>query len=230
MKTIKTRSAFLLAAFILLQSLFAFAQEGDKTKVHLKVKKNDEVMVDTTLYVKSGADSDELKKLIKEFSGVEDLDIHLFKSDKLHTHAYTMKKMGGDSLKTVAVFVGEDDEAMNIKVKIDTLETLIEECEKQVRISIKSGDEGDSHVWVSKGEADDHHIIMKSDPEGDKEITIKKKDGTVVVKKNIKVVKKKGEEGEEVIEITIEEGDKAKVKEGTKEIKVEKEKKKEGVK
>jgi len=353
MKTITLRFVFLLAVFMLFNSLLALAQEDEKTKVRLKVKKNDTVTVDTTLYVKSGADSDELKKLIKEFSGIEDLDLHIFCSDDLHTHTYTMKKGGCDSLKTVAVFVGEDAEIMDIEidkkegkyvvvkkkitseegekleayahakgdhititknmhVEVDTLETLSEEGEQQVRVTIKSGDKGGEHVvWVSKDKANDHHVIMKSgegdekdlelihkkgnvvkvlseedlekigkDEKGnyyvitrksglgeDDEIVIKKKDGnvvimkgdeihdikghnvyiktyddkegsfdifldkdedgTVIVKKSIKVMKKKGEDGEEEIEITIEEGDETKLKEGTKEKKVVKKKKKE---
>lgn len=313
MKTITLRFVFLLAVLMLFNSLLALAQEDEKTKVHLKVKKNDAITLDTTLFIKSGADSDELKNLVKEFAGIEGLDLQMISSDDIHVHAYKMKK-GSDSLKTVAIIVGEDDE-------VDTLNTLTDEGEKQVQITIKSGDKNDEFVWVSKDSIDDKHIIMKSgkgdemvfgivsgdekdlelihkkgdilniiseedlekigkDEKGnyyivrkksdigeDDEIVIKKKDGnvvimkgdeihgikgknvyiktydneegsfdifldkdedgTVIVKKSITVMKKKGEDGEEEIEITIEEGDETKLKEGTREKKVVKKKKKE---
>ena len=67
MKTHVKKSLLFLITAIIFQSLVALAQEKDKTKVHLKVKKNDEVTLDTTVYIKSGSDSDELKNLLKEY-------------------------------------------------------------------------------------------------------------------------------------------------------------------
>jgi len=296
MKASKKSFPFLLVTLTLFLGMTAFAQDEEKTKVHLKVIQNDEVTVDTTLQVTSGAESDELKKLIQEIAGIEDIDLQVLSSGDLHTHAIKLKKEGTDSLKTVAVFVGVDGELTDLE--------FIEE---------------DEQVWVSKGGVDDHTIIMKSGKgdakvyavvSGDKkdikvihekadslkvilekdlkrvdedkvgvyyvvkektdlddveEIVIKKKDGnviimkgdeiqdikggniyiktyddeegtfdvflkndedgTVVVKNNVKVIKKQNEEGEEEIEITIIKKDTTKEKKEIKEKKAEKEKK-----
>jgi hypothetical protein len=349
MKTIAKKVLFLLAVAVLFQGLSAFAQE-DKTKVHLKVKKQDEVTLDTTLFIQSGSENDELKKLIQKYTDMDDIHLHILHEGDLHKeHAYKVMKKGTDSLHTVIVTTGDKHEDMDIeilekdgkhvmikkkvssddsekayvyaydkgnyvaltskdiKVKIDTLEAVDEKGEKQVRVTIKSGGEGGEHVWVSKGKEDGHRIIMKhgegddkvfaivsgdsvgefihdikadfieviseeevkkmgkdkkgnfyvvkkmSDLDEGEEIVIKQKDGsvvimkgdevhdlkgenvyiktyddkegaidiflekgkdgTVVVKKNIKVVKKVDEEGEEYIEVVVEEGDKVKKKE-----------------
>ena len=66
MKTIVKRSLILLAGMVLFQGYGAFAQEEDKTKVHLKVKKDDTLTLDTTLHIKTGAESVELKKLLEK--------------------------------------------------------------------------------------------------------------------------------------------------------------------
>ena len=296
MKTSKKRFFFFLTTILLFLGMTVFAQEEEKTKVHLKVMNNDEVTVDTTFHVSSGADSDELKKMIQEITGIEDLDLHISNKGELHTHGIKMTKEGSASAKTIAVFVGEDQNELDIEI-----------------------DEGNEIVWVKKGDTDDHKIILKSgkgdeiayvissgdnkeikviQEKGDvvkviheddleevgedkaaayyvvknktglddvEEIVIKKKDGsviilegdeiknlegenffikthddegvkfdiylknekdgTVVVKKDVKVRKKEGETGEEEIEIVIMEKDTTKAKKEIKEKKAEKEKK-----
>jgi len=165
MKTIKKKFFFFLATFILFLGMTAFAQDEVKTKVHLKVIENDETTVDTTLMVTSGADSDELKQLIQEITGIEDLNLHLYSSGDLHAHAVKMKKEGADSLNTVAVFVGEDDEQIDIEL-----------------------DKEGKYVWVSKGDVDDHQIILKSGKD-DKNIYAVVSANT----KDIKVMQVKGD-------------------------------------
>jgi len=142
MKTSKKSFPFLLVTLTLFLGMTAFAQDEEKTKVHLKVMQNDEVTVDTTLQVTSGTDSDELKKLIQDIKG------------------------------------------------------------------------GNVYIKTYHDEEGTFDVFLKND-----------EDGTVVVKNNIKVIKKQNEEGEEEIEITIIKKDTSKEKKEIKEKKAEKEKK-----
>lgn len=230
MKTIVKKSLLFLVAALLFQGLTAFAQDEGKTKVHLKVKKNDEVTLDTTLYIKSGADSDELKKLLQKYTDTEDMNLHILSSDDLHKHnAFKVMEHGGDSLRTIVVTAGDEADnvdieihekdgqhvmikkkvsgvegekaatyayikadnitmSKDIKIRIDTLETLDEKGEKQVRMAIKTDDEGGEHFWVSKSKEGEHHIIMKAGEGGEKVFAIVGGDTT-----DIKVLHEKGD-------------------------------------
>ncbi len=296
MKKIKKRFPFLVAVFMLLLGTIVSAQDEEKTKVRLKVLKNDEVTVDTTLQVASGADSDELKDLIREITGIEDLDLHLYHSGEMQSHSMIMKKYGTDSLNRVALFVSRDDELKDLEfIEEDDVAWVIKADTGDHKIMVRSG-KGDEHVYaiISGDEKDLKVITRKADMvkvihEGDleevdedkavvydvvkkkadlddvEEIVIKKKDGnviimkgdeidkasgghvyvkvsgdkegamdiflqdnkdgTIVVKKDVKVIKKEDEEGEEVIEIVIMEKDTTKAKKEVKEKKAEREKK-----
>lgn len=296
MNTIKKSVPFLLAAFLLLQGMTASAQEEKTSKVHLKVMTNDEVTVDTTFQIATGADSDELKKMIQEITGIEDLDLHVYHTGELHAHSMLMKKHGSDSLKTVALVVSSDDELKDLEIiKEDGVAWVSKEGTGESKIIVKSG-KGDEHVYaIISGDEKDIKIIgdkanvVKVIHEGDleegmeekagayvvvkektdlddvEEIVIKKKDGnviimkgdeiqsikgkgvyikssddaesfdiflkngedgTVVVKKDVKVIKKENDEGEEEIEIIIMEKDTSKAKVEIKEKKAEKKEKK----
>ncbi len=296
MKTRKKRFLFFLTIIILFLGMTAFAQEEEKTKVHLKVMKNDELAVDTTFQVSSGADSDELKKMIQEITGIEDLDLHILNQGELHTHAIKMKKEGSASAKTVAVFIGEDKHELDIEIDDDNEIVWIEKGDtadhkiivktgkgNEIAYVVSSGDDKDLKVIQEKADvvkvireddleeldedkADAYYVVKNKTGLGDvEEIVIKKKDGnviimkgdeiekvsggnvyvkisgdkegamdiflqddedgTVVVKENVKVIKKKGETGEEEIEVVIMKKDTTKAKKEIKEKKAEKEKK-----
>jgi len=231
MKASKKSFPFLLVTLTLFLGMTAFAQDEEKTKVHLKVMQNDEVTVDTTLHITSGADSDELKKLIQGIAGIEDIDLQVLRSGDLHTHAIKLKKEGTDSLKSVAVFVGEKDlekldedkvgayYVVKEKTDLDDVEEIVIK-KKDGSIIIMKGDEiqdikgGSVYIKTHNDEAGTFDVFLKND-----------KDGTVVVKNNVKVTKKQNKEGEAEIEITIVKKDTTEEKKEIKEKKAEKEKK-----
>lgn len=215
-----------MPAIFLSGSLLASAQEEGKTKVHLKVRKNEVVTLDTTLYVKSGSDSDELKSLIHELAEIDDFDLHIMGEKGHYFLGHHIEKTGSDSVKTVVVTV-DDDEHINIKIdKEDVKAFAIVSGDDEIVIKKKDGKviimEGDD---IRELHAKD--IFIEKDKEGDEiDIYLKKgDDGTVLVKKKVTVIKKK-EEGEEEreIEIIIEEKENKEEK-AAKEKKTEKEKK-----
>lgn len=255
MKKIKQTVPFLLAAMMLIQGINAFAQDEKQDKVRLKVIKNDTMTVDTTLMVTTGADGDELKKMIQEITGMEDLAIQVLSSGDLEKHGIKMIMADRDSMKRVAVYVRDEDDLEDIE--------LIEEDEM---LSVSKVGVADHHIIVQsgKGEGKVYAIISgdKMDMDDVEEIVIKKKDGNVfimkgdeiqnikgdkiylktsvddkgsylilpdedhdgmvIVKKDVKVIKK---EGEQEIEIIIMQTGKEKEAKEVKKEKAEKEKK-----
>ncbi|UCG27775.1 MAG: hypothetical protein JSV24_00005, partial [Bacteroidales bacterium] len=169
MKTVKLKTELILAAIFFFSSVLAFTQEKDKTKVHLKVKKDEVVTLDTTFYIKSGSESDELKNLISEFAEIEDLD--LYRIDE-HGHFYLdsgMKKVDSDSIKTIVLTV-DDDEFMDIEIeeedgKYVTVKRKIRSGtgEKAVAYSYSKG----GSVLISKGVA----VVIDTLDTGDEECT-----------------------------------------------------------
>ncbi len=231
MKASKKSFPFLLVTLTLFLGMTAFAQDEEKTKVHLKVMQNDEVTVDTTLQITSGADSDELKKLIQEIAGIEDIDLQVLSSGDLHTHAIKLKKEGTDSLKSVAIFVGEKDLKRVDEDKVGVYYVVKEKADlddvEEIVIKKKDGNviimKGDEIQDIKGGNV---YIKTYDDEEGTFDVFLKNDEGgTIVVKKNVKVIKKQNEEGEEEIEITIIKKDTSKEKKEIKEKKAEKEKK-----
>jgi len=148
--------AITLAVLVLLSSGL-LAQE--KTEVSILVKKNGEVIKDTTYQFDNASDAENALKMMDIISEDESITGE-------YQYNYSMSTTGGNQNKTM-VFISEDGE-----------HTKITELEGDSLVWIEEGDEPDfqgEHVIVRKSkDGETYNIVVEGDDEGQTDVKDKK--------------------------------------------------------
>ena len=213
-------------------------QEAEKT-VHLKVIKGGETTVDTIFSVSELKDED-LHKKISKLAGVDfemmhegDMSMHAGHKE----HASDKEGEEGETIEVIVKHIGEGEgESEEVIIIKDGKEVH----DKGEYIIIKDLEKDhDGHVQVikvKKGDGDSKEVRVEITTDSELHKSHEKKggvyviagddkDGTIIVHKDVQVLKSIGEDGEMIeITIVIDEGEKEKMKEKSKETKQKKEK------
>lgn len=164
----KVSIRFLSMAAIVMFSSGLLAQE--KAEVTIRIKKDGEVVKDTTYQFEDAAEAENALKMMEVLSEVET-------HEGAYQYNYTMSKSEGDQSRTM-VFISKDGD-----------HTKITELEGDSLIWIKEGDDSDLQ--------EEHVVVMKSKDGGTFTIQVAEDDDDLVdvKEKKIRVMVSEGEEG-----------------------------------